>query len=71
VPDAESIGLTQVKQYRMLKPCLGRERFQEHPSPLIRATRGLVLLKHMSLDALYAHSRALRAATEAEASDVR
>ncbi len=31
----------QVEQYRMLKTCLGREYFYEHPSALIRATRGV------------------------------
>ena len=33
------------QQYQMLKTCLGREWFAEHPSPLIRAARGLVFLR--------------------------
>ncbi len=54
----------QVEQYRKVKTCLGREWFQEHPSALIRATRGLVFLKEMDLEEFYAHSRALRQAAE-------
>jgi glucosamine-6-phosphate deaminase len=54
----------QVEQYQMLKTCLGREFFYEHPSALILATRGLVFLKRLSLDELYSHSRELRRATE-------
>lgn len=54
----------QVEQYQALKTCLGREWFQEHPSPLIRATRGLVFIREMNLGELYSHSRALRKAAE-------
>jgi len=67
-PFSELTQKIQVEQYGLLKTCLGREWFQEHPSPLIRATRGLVFLKDMSLEELYAHSRALRQATEAQPS---
>ncbi|MFW6189998.1 MAG: glucosamine-6-phosphate deaminase [Planctomycetota bacterium] len=54
----------QVEQYQKLKTCLGREWFHEHDSPLIRATRGLVFLKELTLQQLYERSRALRRATE-------
>ncbi len=54
----------QSEQYQMLKTCLGREWFHEHPSALIRATRGLVFLKEMGLAELQEHGRALRQATE-------
>jgi glucosamine-6-phosphate deaminase len=54
----------QVQQYQTLKTCLGREFFNEHPSPLIRATRGFVFLKKMSLQEFYSHARELRKATE-------
>jgi glucosamine-6-phosphate deaminase len=56
----------QVEQYRMVKTCLGAEYFDAHPSALIRATRGFVFLKRMSLDGLFERSGALRKATEAE-----
>jgi len=54
----------QVDQYHALKTCLGREYFNEHPSPLIRATRGLVFLKSLTLSEFYERSRALRKSTE-------
>ncbi|KNC50187.1 glucosamine-6-phosphate deaminase [Thecamonas trahens ATCC 50062] len=54
----------QQDQYFILKTCLGRDWFQKHPEPLIRATRGFVFLKEMSLDEFYAQSRALKSATE-------
>jgi glucosamine-6-phosphate deaminase len=54
----------QVQQYQMLKTCLGRRFFHEHQSALIRATRGLVFLSRMNLEALYHHSRELRRTTE-------
>ena len=54
----------QVDQYHVLKTCLGREYFNEHPSPLIRATRGLVFLKRLTLAEFYERSRALRRSTE-------
>ena len=54
----------QVEHYQNAKTCLGRDWFYEHARPLIRATRGLVLLKELSLGELTALSRELRQATE-------
>jgi glucosamine-6-phosphate deaminase len=54
----------QVEQYRMLKTCLGRGFFHEHESPLLRATRGFVFLKNMSLPEFYASARAIRRSAE-------
>jgi glucosamine-6-phosphate deaminase len=54
----------QVQQYRTLKTCLGREYFYEHPSPLLRATRGFVYLKKMTPEGFYSHARKLRSTTE-------
>lgn len=54
----------QVQQYQMLKTCLGRQFFNEHPSPLMRATRGFVFLKRMSLEDFYSHARELKKTTE-------
>jgi glucosamine-6-phosphate deaminase len=54
----------QVDQYLMLKTCLGRRYFNEHAGALIRATRGFVFLKRLSLPELYNHCRELRRATE-------
>jgi len=50
----------QVEQYGTLETCLGYEWFHKHQSPLIRATRGLIFLKEMSVSELLSESRALR-----------
>jgi len=54
----------QVMQYSMIKTCLGREFFNDHPHPLIRATRGFVFLKKMTLDDFYHHARHLKESIE-------
>lgn len=54
----------QVQQYDMIETCLGYEWFHKHDSPLIRATRGLVFLREMTIEQLLAESRALRQQTE-------
>jgi glucosamine-6-phosphate deaminase len=54
----------QVEQYAMIECALGYEWFHNHASPLIRATRGLVFLKEMSLTELLEESRALRKSAE-------
>jgi glucosamine-6-phosphate deaminase len=55
----------QVQQYQMLKTCLGREWFTEHPSPLIRGTRGFVFLREMDLEEFRRTARDLQQAAEA------
>jgi glucosamine-6-phosphate deaminase len=59
-PFSELAQKIQVDQYQTLKICLGREWFHENPSPLIRATRGLVFLREMDLDEFYLSSRRLK-----------
>ncbi|CAJ1337233.1 unnamed protein product [Effrenium voratum] len=54
----------QVQQYDIIETCLGYEWFHNHESPLIRAARGLVFLREMSVHELLAESRALRQQTE-------
>merc|ERR1711881_14012 len=54
----------QVEQYDIVETCLGYKWFHNHESPMIRATRGLVFLKEMSLQELLSESRALRKQTE-------
>lgn len=41
-PFSELAQRIQVEQYQKIKTCLSREWFYGHPSPLVRATRGLV-----------------------------
>merc|ERR1719198_1906943 len=54
----------QVEQYGMIETCLGYQWFHKHPSAMIRATRGLVFLREMSIQQLLKESRALRKQTE-------
>merc|ERR1712050_796992 len=54
----------QVEQYTMIETCLGYEWFHKHPSEMIRATRGLVFLREMSVEQLVDESRALRKSAE-------
>lgn len=54
----------QVEQYNVVQTCLGYEWFHKHPSPLIRATRGLVYLREMTVSQVLAESRALRKQAE-------
>ena len=63
-PFSELAQKIQVSQYNTLKICLGRSFFYEHPSALIRATRGMVFIKEMSLHDFYKHSRELKKKTE-------
>jgi glucosamine-6-phosphate deaminase len=63
-PFSELARRVQVDQYQKLKTCLGREWFQNHSSPLIRATRGMVYLKEMQVEEFYERSQALMHAAE-------
>merc|ERR1719356_2321537 len=54
----------QVQQYTTIETCLGYEWFHKHPSEMIRATRGLVFLREMSVEQLVDESRALRKSAE-------
>lgn len=54
----------QVQQYGIIEECLGYDWFHNHPSPLIRATRGLVFLRELTLKELLEASRALRRQAE-------
>jgi len=54
----------QVEQYNIIKTCMGREYFNDHPHPLIRATRGFVFLKKMNLNTFYRHARQLKESIE-------
>jgi glucosamine-6-phosphate deaminase len=63
-PFSELAQQIQVQQYQTLKTCLGREWFYNHPSPLIRATRGFVFLKEMEPEEFYQSCRKLRKSIE-------
>jgi glucosamine-6-phosphate deaminase len=53
-----------VEQYAMIKTCLGKDFFQNHTHPRLRAARGLIFLKNMELTHFYQKVRELRKVTE-------
>ncbi len=63
-PFSELSQKIQVQQYEMLATALGRDYFYEHPSALIRATRGFVFVRTMGLEEFYSFSRELRRRAE-------
>jgi glucosamine-6-phosphate deaminase len=63
-PFSELAQRIQVQQYRTIKTCLGREWFHNHPSGLIRGTRGLVFLKEMTPEEFFHSCRELRKSVE-------
>lgn len=63
-PFSELAQSIQVSQYQMLKVCLGREYFNEHQSPLIRATRGFVFVRSMDLQEFYETCMTIKKSTE-------
>jgi len=58
-PFSELAQRIQVLQYQKIETCLGREWFNNHTSPLIRATRGLLFLREMSPEEFYKSCRKL------------
>lgn len=63
-PFSELAQKIQVQQYQTQKTCLGREWFNNHKSPLIRATRGFVFLKEMEPEEFYTSCRKLKKSIE-------
>ena len=54
----------QVEQYQILKTLLGRAFFYESEDSRTRSTRGLVLLKKMTMDEFFEHSSEIKKSTE-------
>jgi glucosamine-6-phosphate deaminase len=63
-PFSELSKRIQVQQYETLSTALGRDYFYEHPSALIRATRGFAFVRTMSLEEFYSSSRELKRRAE-------
>lgn len=63
-PFSELAQKIQVEQYGIVKTCLGKEFFQSHKHPRLRAARGLIFLKEMSLTQFYLKVCELKKATE-------
>ena len=54
-PLSELAQQIQVGQFQMLETCLGRHFFTDHPSPTIRAARGFLFLRRMTLTEFCSH----------------
>jgi len=63
-PFCELAQKIQVEQYQVLKTCLGREWFAEHPSALLRGARGFVFLREMGLEEFSRTARRLQEMAE-------
>jgi glucosamine-6-phosphate deaminase len=63
-PFCELAQKIQVEQYQMLKTCLGRTWFNEHPDAMIRASRGFVFLSEMNMEEFRQTARTLKQAAE-------
>ena len=63
-PFSELAQHIQVEQYQRIKRCLGRQWFNNHESPLMRATRGLIFIKQMKPQEFYQSCRKLRESVE-------
>ena len=64
-PFSELAQKIYVEQYLMITTCLGKEYFQKHSHPRLRAARGFIYLKEMDLISFYQKVRELRKVTEA------
>lgn len=54
----------QVEQYNVLRECLGKTYFLKHTHPRIRAAKGILFLRELSLNEFYTHTRELKKVTE-------
>jgi glucosamine-6-phosphate deaminase len=63
-PFSELAQKIMVEQYNVIKLCLGKEYFQKHLHPRLRAARGLIFLKDMELAKFYQKVRELKKVTE-------
>ncbi|NOX67255.1 MAG: glucosamine-6-phosphate deaminase [Chlorobi bacterium] len=54
----------QVDQYNIIRSCLGKEYFLEHDFKRVRAAKGMVFLKELTLNEFYDHSVELKKKTE-------
>jgi glucosamine-6-phosphate deaminase len=64
-PFPELTQKIQVEQYEVIKTCLGEDYFLKHSHPRLRAARGMIFLREMSLSEFYEKVRELKLATEA------
>jgi glucosamine-6-phosphate deaminase len=65
-PFSELARRIQVEQYAAAKACLGDDYFLKHDHPRLRAARGMIFLREMSLEEFFRKVRELRKITETQ-----
>lgn len=65
-PFSELAQQIQVRQYGLIKTCLGEKFFLKHRHPRLRAAHGMIFLKEMELPEFYEKVRELKNITEAK-----
>jgi len=63
-PFSKLAQIIQTEQYQQITTFIGKKFFHNHQSALIRATRGFVFLKKMSVEEFFEHARTLKKHTE-------
>ncbi|VAX17404.1 glucosamine-6-phosphate deaminase [hydrothermal vent metagenome] len=63
-PFSRLAQIVQVDQYNIIRSCLGKEYFLEHDFKRVRAAKGMVFLKELTLNEFYDHSIELKKKTE-------
>jgi glucosamine-6-phosphate deaminase len=54
----------QVEQYNIIRQCLGKDFFLKHAHPRVRAAKGILFLRELTLEEFYKHTRELKKVTE-------
>jgi len=54
----------QSEQYKIISTCLGKNYFLNHKAPRVRAAKGMVFIKELSVQEFYNHSMRLKKLTE-------
>jgi len=63
-PFSRLAQIVQTQQYRTIRNCLGKKYFLNHKVPRVRAAKGMVFLKELTVKEFYKHSMSLKKLTE-------
>ncbi|RMD49895.1 MAG: glucosamine-6-phosphate deaminase [Ignavibacteria bacterium] len=63
-PFSRLAQIVQTDQYRIIRSCLGKGYFLNNKMPRVRAAKGMVFLKELTLKEFYKHSARLKKLTE-------
>ncbi len=63
-PFSRLAQMIQTEQYKIIRTCLGKDFFLNHRAPRVRAAKGMVFIKELSVKEFYNHSMRLKKLTE-------